>query len=537
MDQTGGEILFIESSLSRGKGKLTLSGQLGDVMKESAMAALSYLRSNADKLNIDHRIFENYDLHIHVPAGAVPKDGPSAGVTILTSLASVYTQRKVRAKLAMTGEITLRGKVLPIGGVKEKVLAARRAGITEIILCNRNRKDIEEIDDQYLKNITIHYVNSVEEVLDIALLQEKVEHSLDFVIKEQPVPANVIATSMELKGLLTLLILTLLIQRTFGQTGGQHLFDFLNVAGDPKTMALGGKNVSSRFNDINAFVLNPATVNDSLSEHLSLNHTFYYGDINYSQLAFGANVLHSGFWMVGLQYFNYGKIHAYDELEQDLGELDAHDYAITIGHSMTAGDFTLGANMKLAVSDLVGYRASGLLFDLGGVYAYPNADLTIGISIRNFGFMLSQYADENENNTPFDIQLGASYKPAHMPFRFSITADHLTLGDLTYFDPDNPLDLVEEKPSGFDNVMRHFSFGGELILSRNVNLRIGYNYLIRKELRLQSKSGGAGLSYGLMFKLKDLEFAYTRSHYHVAGALNQIGITGDLNHYLAKKKL
>ena len=183
--QSGGEILFIESSLSRGKGKLTLSGQLGDVMKESAMAALSYLRSNADKLGIHHKTFENYDLHIHVPAGAVPKDGPSAGVTILTSLASVFTQRKVKAKLAMTGEITLRGKVLPVGGIKEKVLAARRAGITKIILCEKNKKDIEEIASKYLKNIEIYFANTVEEVLEIALLKEKVEHPMEFVVEDE----------------------------------------------------------------------------------------------------------------------------------------------------------------------------------------------------------------------------------------------------------------------------------------------------------------------------------------------------------------
>jgi len=178
--QVGGEILFIESSLSRGKGKLTLSGQLGDVMKESAMAALSYLRSNADKLGLDYRIFEQYDLHIHVPAGAVPKDGPSAGVTMLTSLASVYTQRKVKAKLAMTGEITLRGKVLPVGGIKEKILAARRAGIKEIILCEKNKKDIDEIDKSYLQSLKIHYVDNVDQVIGLALLKEKVENPMVF---------------------------------------------------------------------------------------------------------------------------------------------------------------------------------------------------------------------------------------------------------------------------------------------------------------------------------------------------------------------
>lgn len=182
--QAGGEILFIESSLSRGKGKLTLSGQLGDVMKESAVAALSYLKATADKLGVDYRVFERYDLHIHVPAGAVPKDGPSAGVTMFTSLASVFTQRKVRAKLAMTGEITLRGKVLPVGGIKEKILAARRAGIKEIVLCDRNKKDIDEIDAIYLSSLKIHYVSTVDQVIELALLDEKVKNPMIFDIKE-----------------------------------------------------------------------------------------------------------------------------------------------------------------------------------------------------------------------------------------------------------------------------------------------------------------------------------------------------------------
>ncbi|WP_338394672.1 endopeptidase La [Fulvitalea axinellae] len=181
----GGEILFIESSLSKGKGKLTLSGQLGDVMKESAITALSYLRTQADELGIDHEVFDNYDLHVHVPAGAVPKDGPSAGITMLTSLASIYTQRKVKSRLAMTGEITLRGKVLPVGGIKEKILAAKRAGIKEIILSVKNRKDIEEIDERYIKGLTINYVEAVDEVLDIALLKDKVKKPMKFVIDKK----------------------------------------------------------------------------------------------------------------------------------------------------------------------------------------------------------------------------------------------------------------------------------------------------------------------------------------------------------------
>ncbi|MES2779379.1 MAG: endopeptidase La [Bacteroidota bacterium] len=180
----GGEILFIESSLTKGTGKLTLTGHLGEVMKESAITALTFLKSHAEYLQIDPKVFDKWDLHIHVPAGAVPKDGPSAGITMLTSLASVFTQRKVRPRLAMTGEITLRGKVLPIGGVKEKILAAKRAGIQDIILCENNRKDVEDIKADYLKDLNFHFVSNMLEVLDIALLEEKVGGAIDMTIKE-----------------------------------------------------------------------------------------------------------------------------------------------------------------------------------------------------------------------------------------------------------------------------------------------------------------------------------------------------------------
>ena len=182
----GGEILFIETSLSRGKGsKLTLTGNLGDIMKESALLALEYIRAHADRLNIDSRVFENYNLHVHVPEGAVPKDGPSAGITMATSIASALTQRKVRAGLAMTGEITLRGKVLPVGGIREKILAAKRAGIKDIILCKENLKDIDEIPQEYLKGLTFHYASDIQEVLDFALLDEKVKNPITFTFEEE----------------------------------------------------------------------------------------------------------------------------------------------------------------------------------------------------------------------------------------------------------------------------------------------------------------------------------------------------------------
>ena len=182
----GGEILFIETSISRSKApKLTLTGNLGDVMKESAILALEYIKAHAEKLQIDPRVFENWSIHIHVPEGATPKDGPSAGITIATSIASALTQRKVRPHTAMTGEITLRGKVMPVGGIKEKILAAKRAGITDIIMSKENEKDIKEINEKYVHGLTFHFVENVEEVLNIALLQDKVDNAIQFVFEDK----------------------------------------------------------------------------------------------------------------------------------------------------------------------------------------------------------------------------------------------------------------------------------------------------------------------------------------------------------------
>jgi ATP-dependent Lon protease len=175
----GGEILFIETSLSQGEGKLTLTGNLGDVMKESAVLALEYLKSHAAEFSIDTAVFKKYNVHVHVPEGAIPKDGPSAGVAMMTSITSAFTQRKVRNFTAMTGEITLRGKILPVGGIKEKILAAKRAGITDIVISVENRKDVEEINEIYRKGLKFQYVSEISELMSFVLLNELVDRPME----------------------------------------------------------------------------------------------------------------------------------------------------------------------------------------------------------------------------------------------------------------------------------------------------------------------------------------------------------------------
>ena len=174
----GGEILYVETSLSQGKSKFTITGNLGEVMKESAAIAFEYLKAHSNQLGLKPEVFEKWDVHMHIPEGAIPKDGPSAGITMATALASAFTQRKVKKGLAMTGEITLRGRVMPVGGIKEKILAAKRAGIKEIILSSENRKDIEEIKEIYLKGLTFHYVVNVADVFQKALLNQKISNPL-----------------------------------------------------------------------------------------------------------------------------------------------------------------------------------------------------------------------------------------------------------------------------------------------------------------------------------------------------------------------
>ena len=175
----GGEILYIEVSLSKGKGSLSLTGNLGDVMKESARIAYEYLKAHAKELGIDDEVFEKWNVHMHIPEGATPKDGPSAGITMFTALASAFTQRKAKAKMAMTGEITLRGRVLPVGGIKEKILAAKRSNVKDIILSEENRKDVGEIKEIYIKGLKFHYLNTMEEAIKLALNKEKVKNPVN----------------------------------------------------------------------------------------------------------------------------------------------------------------------------------------------------------------------------------------------------------------------------------------------------------------------------------------------------------------------
>lgn len=320
----------------------------------------------------------------------------------------------------------------------------------------------------------------------------------------------------------------------FGQAGGQRSMEFLSIPSNAIVNGLGGVNVSLADKDVNLFLSNPALVSDSLEGSISVSYLDYFADISYANLAYAHRFDKLGTFFIGLQNLSLGEIDGFDPSGNAIGAFKSNEFAITVGHSHQVNHFRLGANLKFAGSNVAGFRASALLMDLGGVFIHPNKDFRVGMVMKNIGFILSDYTTTSGSKVPFDFQIGTSFKPAHTPFRLSFTFYNLYKGDISYFDPAGNLNATTEAPSTADKVLRHMVFGTELLLSKNVNVRFGYNHLVRRELRLTDVSGGAGFSFGFMFRVKAFEFAYSRGGYHPAGGTNSFTVTSNLN-YLIKK--
>jgi len=324
----------------------------------------------------------------------------------------------------------------------------------------------------------------------------------------------------------------LFYQLTFGQLGGRRSFEFLNVPSDTRIASMGGIHVSLSDWDPNMIFSNPASLNPDMYGHVSFNHAFYYANINISRLVYSHTFERTGSWGLGIQNVNYGKINGFDPSGNPIGEFSANELVVLAGNARRIGNFSLGVNAKIAYSSISGYHASSFLFDFGGIYFHPTEDLKVGLNIKNIGFLLSNYTPSSDTYLPFDVQVGVSYKPQNMPLRFSLTAYNLYKANLLYDNPDG--DLQQDDPSTFSKIASHFNFGAEIILTKNINLRAGYNYLIRRELKLEQKTGGAGLSFGMMVKVSYFEFSYSRATYHVAGGINYIGITSNLSSFYRK---
>lgn len=325
------------------------------------------------------------------------------------------------------------------------------------------------------------------------------------------------------------------------QVGGQRGFTFLELPANAKLAALGGVNVSSFGHDVNMVTPNPALLNPEMDRQLSLSYVGYLADISQSNLAYAFNHKKLGRWAVGLNYLNYGDFVQRDATGLEEGNFSVNDYTLSLSHARQQDAFTFGGTAKVAVSSIAGNKAVGLLADIGGVFRHPEQDLTVGLVFKNVGYQVKPFDDGERTAMPFDAQLGASYKPEHMPVRLSLTAHHLYQFDVVYLDPDaagrldeNGNEIKEEKSFG-DKVARHFVAGAEFIFSQNFQLRAGYNHLRGKELRLENKGGGAGFSLGAMLRVRAFELSYGGAFYHPSGASHHITIGTNTGAFLKKK--
>lgn len=319
------------------------------------------------------------------------------------------------------------------------------------------------------------------------------------------------------------------------QVWGQNSFEFVNIASSARATGLGGLNVSLSNEDVNLARNNPALTSDTLAGYASFNFLSYFAGSNGISFVYQHDFEKYGSWFAGSNHIDYGDITGYDASGNGLGTFAAGETEIFLGTSHRIRHFRLGASLRFLNSNLGAYSANAVALDIGGLFQHPTKHFTAGLVFKNVGIVLSEYSESSKSNLPFDIQAGVTFNPEHMPFRFSFTGHHLYKGDISSSDPAQA--GTEGNLVVFDKVFRHVIVGAELLLTKNVNLRFGYNHLVRQELRLKEYTGGAGLSYGLMFRVKAFEFAYSRGGYHVAGGAHNFTLTADTKLFIRKGKL
>lgn len=338
--------------------------------------------------------------------------------------------------------------------------------------------------------------------------------------------------------LCTLLGLALTAQ---AQVGGQRGFPFLELPTSAKQAALGGINVTAGGHDVNMVSANPALLNQEMDQQVSVSYVGYLADIRQSHAAYAFNSEKLGRWAASINYLSYGDFVQRDATGMEQGTFDVNDYTLAITHAREVEAFTIGATAKVAVSSIAGNQAVGILADAGAVFKHPEKDFTVGLAFKNVGYQVKTFDSGERQQMPWDAQLGISYKPEHMPVRLSLTAHRLYQFDIVYLDPNAPgkLDengneVKEEKQLG-DKIARHFVAGAEFVFSKNFQLRAGYNHLHRKELRLDSKAGGAGFSLGAMLRVRSFELNYGSAFFHPSGATHYITIATNTGTFLKKK--
>jgi hypothetical protein len=300
----------------------------------------------------------------------------------------------------------------------------------------------------------------------------------------------------------------------FAQLGGKKSFEFLNVPNNARLAAMGGVNISLADRDVNLISSNPALISDTLAGFASVNYQFYIADVGQATVAYAHRFRKIGVVAFGIQHLNYGEIQGYDATGVELMDYKSGETALYMSKSHQVSNFIMGATLKVAFSSIAGYRASALLLDLGGLFVHPEQDFTLGLAVKNLGVVLSDYAETSSSKLPFDVRIGATIKPEHMPLRFTLTAYNLA----NRYGSDEDAGGGIDEPGAVGKVLRHANVGIEFLVHRNANLMIGYNYLMHQELKMQNAGGLSGFTFGFSARIRSFEFVFSRSSYVVGNA-------------------
>jgi hypothetical protein len=323
-----------------------------------------------------------------------------------------------------------------------------------------------------------------------------------------------------------------LVHSGWAQLGGQRSFEFLHVATSARLAAMGGVNISLSDRDVAFFLNNPALVSDSMAGYASAGYQFYVADIGQSVFAYAHNFNKIGTVSFGVQHIGYGEIQGYDASGLELGTFKSGETAIVISKSHQVSHFRMGINLKSVFSNIAGFRSSAVMLDLGGTFIHPSRDLTVGMVFKNIGFVFSEYSGTSDTRVPFDLQVGTTFKPEHMPIRFSLTVYNLASAGSAYDNPDDE----EDDPGSLDKLLRHVTLGAEILIHRNVNILLGYNGLRQHELNTP-ESGGAGFSVGTSVNIKSFDLSVSRTRYNVGNAAYAFTLSADIRSMFFRKRI
>lgn len=351
---------------------------------------------------------------------------------------------------------------------------------------------------------------------------------------------------MILKKLLFLGFSALICLDSVAQVGGNNTYEFLNLPISARVSALGGNLLSTRDNDLNVAIVNPSLLTDSMDNNIAFSYVNYFADVNYGYFAYAKKFRKLGNFSAGIQYLDYGDFVRTDPTGMVTGNFIAKDMSLNIGYARSILDSNLyvGATLKTIYSNMASYTSWGSALDLGATYVRPKKNFAMALVVKNVGRQWKTYVPGNKEKLPFEVQIGITKKPKHVPFRLSLTYENLEKWDLTYIDPANP-PLTEDPLTGEpikqnkykvfgDKLMRHIVIGGEFIVTKNFFLRAGYNYQRRKELKIPEKRGASGFSFGFGFRIYKFHISYGRAVYHIAGPSNNFSVSVDLNNFYKK---